>query len=236
MSTVSDDQPGADGLDFQTVDAQIVEGVGFGGSQVLTSNNGGEAWHDLGTGQPDLTDNAVIVDPLYPNHVYVGTDLGVYASTNGGNTWQDFNAGVSDALLVFDLSISSSNRKLRAVTHGNGVYERALLPEAASEVESPETPVLDFALEQNYPNPFNPDTRMAFTLPFEGRVTLTVFDMNGRVVAELMRNQRRAAGGHEVSFTAQNLASGIYSYRLEVAPLNGSLPALVEVKRMTYLK
>lgn len=209
---------------------------GFGGSHVFKSTNGGDTWQNIGIGLPDLPTNAIIVDPLYPNHVYVGTDLGVYASIDGGNTWLDFNAGVNDALLVFDLSISISNRKLRAITHGNGVYERNLLPGIPSEVESPETAVTDFTLEQNYPNPFNPATRIAFALPVASRVTLTVFDVNGRVVTELIRNQLQEAGRHEISFSAKDLASGIYFYKLEAMSSNSSLPQFVATKTVTYLK
>lgn len=105
----------------------------------------------------------------------------------------------------------------------------------AVEDESPPTP-LGFALEQNYPNPFNPTTRIAFKLAAVSRVTLTVFDVNGRVVAELLRDQQKLAGGHGVNFTAQNLASGIYSYKLEVIPRNGSWQPFVETKSMMYLK
>ncbi|MCG3118998.1 MAG: hypothetical protein ALAOOOJD_01321 [bacterium] len=101
--------------------------------------------------------------------------------------------------------------------------------------ESPAMP-LGFTLEQNYPNPFNPTTRIAFILPVASRVTLTVFEVNGRIVAELLRERQKAPGQHEVSFTAQNLASGVYSYKLEVRPNNGSMPAFVETKSMTYLK
>jgi hypothetical protein len=94
----------------------------------------------------------------------------------------------------------------------------------------------DFALKQNYPNPFNPTTRIAFALPVVSHVTLTVFDMNGRVVTELIRNQLRTAGRHEVSFSANDLASGIYFYKLEARSNNGSLPQFIETKTMTYLK
>lgn len=209
---------------------------GFGTSHVFKSNNSGDAWQDIGVGLPDLPANAVIIDPLYPNHVYVGTDLGVYASTDGGSTWLDFNDGVNDALLVFDLSISNSNRKLRAVTHGNGVYERNLLPGATSDVESPQAPVTDFTLEQNYPNPFNPETRIAFELPAASRVTLKVFDVNGRLVAKLLDKEFMAAGSHGVDFSAIRLASGIYYYQLEAVPFNRAVAPFVEKKAMTLVK
>jgi hypothetical protein len=94
----------------------------------------------------------------------------------------------------------------------------------------------DFVLEQNYPNPFNPTTKIAFAVPTLSRVTLTVFDMNGRVVAELLRNQLRTAGRHDVSFSANDLASGIYFYKLEARSNNGSLPQFTETKTMTFLK
>jgi hypothetical protein len=112
----------------------------------------------------------------------------------------------------------------------------------AVEDNSPAIP-LGFALEQNYPNPFsangafgNPTTRIAFALPTSSRVTLTVFDVNGRVVTELIRNQLQTAGRHEVSFSTNDLASGIYFYKLEAVTSNGSLPQFVETKTMTYLK
>ncbi len=105
----------------------------------------------------------------------------------------------------------------------------------AVEDESPAV-LLGFALGQNYPNPFNPTTRIAFALPTLSRVTLTVFDVNGRIVTELIRNQHRAAGRHEVNFSAKDLSSGIYFYKLEAIPSNGSRSPFVETKIMTYLK
>ncbi len=218
---------------------------GFGTSHVFKSNNGGDSWRDIGIGLPDLPANAVIVDPLYPNHVYVGTDLGVYASTDGGSTWRDFNEGIIDALLVFDLSISNSNRKLRAVTHGNGVYERNLLPGVISPVESPEAAVTDFTLEQNYPNPFsangrgtlgNPDTRIEFVLPAASRVTIKIFDMNGRKISELIDKNSLAAGRHRVTFSGKGLASGTYYYQIEAVPVGNSGETFVARKAMALVK
>jgi hypothetical protein len=101
--------------------------------------------------------------------------------------------------------------------------------------ESPVMP-LGFALEQNYPNPFNPMTKIVFVLPVESRATLTVFDIDGRVVTQLIRNRLQTAGRHEVSFSANDLASGIYFYKLEATSNHGSLRQFVETKTMLYLK
>jgi hypothetical protein len=70
-------------------------------------------------------------------------------------------------------------------------------------------------LHQNYPNPFNAFTRIKFQTAGNGKVELSVYDILGQKVAELV-NQRMSRGYHEVSWDAEALASGIYFYRLEV--------------------
>ena len=52
---------------------------------------------------------------------------GVFRTTDGGRTWQEFSEGLPDAVIVFDLSLSPMNPKLRVATHGNEVYERGLM-------------------------------------------------------------------------------------------------------------
>ncbi|GAB5518232.1 MAG: hypothetical protein RhofKO_04830 [Rhodothermales bacterium] len=78
------------------------------------------------------------------------------------------------------------------------------------EAEAPQ----GFALSQNYPNPFNPSTTIGFSVPETQAVTLTVYDMLGRVVRTLV-NDVIPAGAHEVSFEAGDLSSGTYLYRLQ---------------------
>ena len=70
-----------------------------------------------------------------------------------------------------------------------------------------------FAVQGVYPNPFNPTTTLSFTLPEAGPVKLTIYDVNGRAVTQLV-NGMRDAGAHEVTFDGSGLASGIYLYTL----------------------
>jgi len=85
-----------------------------------------------------------------------------------------------------------------------------------------------FELSQNYPNPFNPTTNIKFTIPQSGMVSLKVYDMLGREVANLI-NQFQAAGSYTVSLDASKLATGMYVYKLE----SGSYSS---VKKMTLIK
>ena len=86
----------------------------------------------------------------------------------------------------------------------------------------------EYALNQNYPNPFNPTTTIEFAIPKSGNVSLVVFDILGRQVAELVQGQYDA-GYFKVNFDASNLASGIYFYRLETN-------SFVSVKKLMLLK
>jgi type IX secretion system substrate protein len=85
-----------------------------------------------------------------------------------------------------------------------------------------------FALHQNYPNPFNPVTTIKFELPKGNLVTLTVFDITGREV-ETPISEYLAAGYYEVTFEAENLASGVYVYKLEAG-------TFTDKKKMIILK
>ena len=71
-----------------------------------------------------------------------------------------------------------------------------------------------FLLEQNYPNPFNPETTIKYSIPVREKVELTVFDVLGREVQNLV-NEIKDAGNYEVSFDAEKFVSGVYIYRLK---------------------
>jgi len=96
---------------------------------------------------------------------------------------------------------------------GQGEIHRIVMePEptiADTDPAAPEAVVLD----QNYPNPFNPTTVIRYRLAEGGPVTLEVTDVLGRTVQVLL-DEVKPAGGHEVTFDASALAGGVYLYRL----------------------
>jgi hypothetical protein len=79
-----------------------------------------------------------------------------------------------------------------------------------------------FALGANFPNPFNPSTTIIYTLPEDAHVTIEVFDVLGRSVAELV-NAEVVAGYHDVVFDASAVSSGLYFYRMTATGAAGVL-------------
>ena len=70
-----------------------------------------------------------------------------------------------------------------------------------------------YTLNQNYPNPFNPGTTIAYAIPADGHVELTLFNALGQQVATLAEGWRMA-GSYSVAVDASDLSAGIYFYRL----------------------
>ena len=73
-----------------------------------------------------------------------------------------------------------------------------------------------FDLSQNYPNPFNPTTKINYDLPFDSKVEIKLYDMTGRVAAEIL-SSTQPAGYYTVSFNASALSSGIYFYNISAS-------------------
>jgi hypothetical protein len=86
----------------------------------------------------------------------------------------------------------------------------------------------EYSLEQNYPNPFNPVTKIKYSLPESGFVTLRIYDIMGREVITLIKEAQNA-GIYEASFDAADLTSGIYYYIL-------SSGTFTETKKMMLIK
>ncbi len=84
----------------------------------------------------------------------------------------------------------------------------------SKEVEVSVNVPSQFSLSQNYPNPFNPTTTIDYSIPKDGNVSLTVYNILGQQVVSLV-NGNMKSGQHQVTFDASRFASGVYYYRLE---------------------
>ena len=110
---------------------------------------------------------------------------------------------------------------------GNGI-ELLKLPQVVNSVAEPVAGPVIYRLYPNYPNPFNPSTTIGFELRSAGRVTLKLYDAEGRLAATLAEGTM-AAGVHTLRFDGSSLASGMYFYRLTAGNFS-------EVRKMLLLR
>ena len=102
------------------------------------------------------------------------------------------------AIIRGDLTIESA---IAADWHGSEIMvSNMLLPK-------------EFTLSPAYPNPFNPTTTLSFALPVTSNVLLEVYDINERLINELI-NSNMDAGYHSVIWNANNNASWIYFVKM----------------------
>lgn len=182
---------------------------GFGTGHLFRTTDYGTTWEDITGSLPDVPTSAVIIDPLFPDNIYVGNDLGVFASVDNGASWINYSEGLTDAVMVFDLKISA-NRKLRAATHGSGAFERDLLE--MPYVATTEQNQLASAVSL-FPNPASDWVEVRFINPLSGTVHFSLRDQNGRLVQPLS-TAFFTEGAQQQRFNLPPLSGGWYTIAL----------------------
>ena len=90
-----------------------------------------------------------------------------------------------------------------------------------------------YDLSQNYPNPFNPSTKISYQLGKGEFVKLSIFDLNGNLIKNILDNKVNAGRGHVYwdgkNELGQNVSGGIYLYTIET-------PSFLKTKKMILLK
>lgn len=146
--------------------------------------------------------------------------VGVVAGNGTSSAQHDYS--------IVDRSVGSAGFYYQLAgfdANGNSQIYGSVYVEAATE----QVTIADsYELLSNYPNPFNPTTNIRFSLVEAADITLTVYDVQGRVVAELI-NGAVEAGVHEVAFDAMGLTSGVY-----FAQMSGSFGS--DVMKMVLMK
>ena len=130
-------------------------------------------------------------------------------------TWYDYLTGDS-------ISVSNTTAGISLNAGDFKIYTSVRLPKPdlgpLTDVEQEQAMGVptSYLLKQNYPNPFNPATVIAYQLPEAAKVNITVYDILGNQVAQLV-NEHREAGYYSTPFNASNFASGVYIARLNAS-------------------
>ncbi len=161
------------------------------------------------------------------------------------NTFGKYNTGSEIVKLQTTESklkmTASSEVKVTYLTLG-GMVSKVFSANETAEIAAPKDGKLyissiavpeEYSLNQNYPNPFNPSTTIKFALPVEAKVTITLYNVLGQRVNEIVSNNF-TAGVQTVNFNASELASGMYIYQISAQGVDGS--NFVDTKKMMLMK
>ena len=115
----------------------------------------------------------------------------------------------SEEDLTQDINVQEDNQKIEAMV---------MLPES-------------FGISQNFPNPFNPITTIKYQLPKESYVALTVYDITGRQVIQLV-NETQGAGYKSIQWNSkdqfgQTVSAGVYIYHIQAGSFNQTIKMIL---------
>ena len=187
------------------------------------SIDNGQTWTTIGNGSYiySFAENSI-------GHLFFGTNeygQGVYRSVDFGETWELISDGLPTSININALTVDSEDY-VYAGTGGKSIFKTTT--STVTDVDNINFVPTGFSLEQNYPNPFNPSTKINWQSPVGSWQTLKIYDILGNEVATLV-NEYKTAGSYEVEFSADELTSGIYFYKLKAG-------YFVETKKMILLK
>jgi hypothetical protein len=160
---------------------------------------------------------------------------GLAISDDLGETWIPFNEGFDFSDWTF-VGLAIKDPYIWAIRDFMANAYLRPLSEITAIDENVENSNKEYLLSQNYPNPFNPSTKIKYTIPSviasetkqSQLVSLKVYDVLGNEIATLV-NEEQTAGAYEVEFTASQLSSGIYFYKLQAG-------SFIETKKMILLR
>jgi photosystem II stability/assembly factor-like uncharacterized protein len=187
---------------------------------LIKSTDGGVTW--MAASNPDVEStfaNSVVAIPNTDLIVDMD-DVGVFYTTDLGDTWDEISTPEETAS---DYIVSGMffNTKMGYVFTDNGLVLR--FEDQVTAISDPDFTNVpnQYRLSQNYPNPFNPETKISFSIPKAGDVTIKIYDIQGREVTTLV-NASMNAGTHEVVWNGTNasgfrVASGLYVYTMKSA-------------------
>lgn len=110
---------------------------GYSTPHIFKTTDFGKSWTNISKTLPDIPCNAIIVHPENEQYLFVGTDIGVFASFDGGNEWLPFGTKLPRSPVI-DLEFHKNRvilpeLTLRAATHGRSIWEVVVPNEPTTE-------------------------------------------------------------------------------------------------------
>ena len=156
------------------------------------STDYGKTWQDIAANIPSGPINVIKEDPHNPDVLYVGTDLGAYASIDGGSNWSSLPLNLPDTF-VQDMIIHPRDDILVAATHGRGMWAMDVRPIQQLTEEVRAQPLHLFETESvtlparrfGFSFGGRPSAAIYYWLAAEAEVQIVVKDEEGKVIKTL---------------------------------------------------
>jgi hypothetical protein len=227
---------------FEVTSDEYIDGVQA--LMVTTTTLGSNAWDIQVVNEPFNVQAGV----TYQYSIWAMADIEgpIVNFTVGNPSYAEF--GRADQVVMttgwqqvtFEFTVPADNTTGRAPIHlsenANTTYlpityyldDLKIVPTVTGVADRNNQVPVKFSLSQNYPNPFNPTTTIPFYLPEKSHVRLSLANILGQEIREIVDGEY-GAGQHEVVFNAGNLAAGIYFYKIETE-------RYTEVKKLALVK
>ncbi len=186
----------------------------YGASQVVTTD-GGDTWEYTNLGILGYT-KAIGFRTATEGWAPLVTQQKLLYTSDSGVNWNIYDT--PDSTSITKISFPDSIHGYGVGNNGNIIK---YVYQEPSDVQPERGKISSFYLAQNYPNPFNPNTTIKYSIPEDAFVKLTVYNMLGEEVAEIV-NTTQKAGRYQVNFNASQLSSGVYVYRIASANFTAS--------------
>ncbi len=114
-------------LQVDPFNSQVVYAVRAktGNGKLFRSGDGGTTWTNISSDLPDEVARSLVIDPrTTPETLYLGNDIGVYASFNQGGSWVRYGSGMPNVQVKqLELQLNNGVNLLGAATYGRGLFE-----------------------------------------------------------------------------------------------------------------
>ena len=195
------------GVVYATLDTIVATG---GNGYVTRSTNGGEKWDSVylpGSVGPIGYKNGRILT--------VGRNGEIFTSTDAGYSWDQEQSGVSSILnqivmLSDSVAFAAGGSVLLKTTNGGESWVQ-IMPPSVQNLQP-----------QTFPEPTQGVVQFSYTLPQLQDVTITIYDMTGKVIASPLVKDLEQAGSHTLPFDGSQLPAGVYNYQIQTERYHAS--------------
>lgn len=124
-------------LSYFEANTSYISYSGYGNPHIFKTTDMGDSWTDISQNLPDVPVNCIALHPYSKDVLFVGTDIGVYASFDDGNNWLPYGKNLPRSPIL-DLKFHTNNQihadlKIRAATHGRSIFETIVPDEGITE-------------------------------------------------------------------------------------------------------